>query len=223
MNQEKLKILLIVLSCVFAALFVGLLIFGILFNADFIITKVLVFILSFVSLALCVEFAFLYILIKDTKPNFFLYDTKAKRNIALENLSFAIVNARMNSYFSKFASSEGKIWTDRILDDPELEMSDEFKPIVAYKLLFDLANIDKEIGWSCFDTASGETVEFICAALTANNDGEFANMVREYKNAEPTNIAAVRELLISNKNYLKKKMYKYVCANIEKFNDTALV
>ena len=222
MNQENLRILLIVLSCIFAALFVGLLIFGILFDADFVVTKVLVIVLSVVSLALAGEFLFLYILLKDTKPNFFLYDTKTKGNVPVDKLAFSTINARMNSYFSKFASSEGKIWTDGILDDPDVDMSDVFKPIVAYKLLLDLAVMDKEIGWKCFELASVETVEFICKALEDNNDAEFANMVREYKASSPTNTVALRELLVGNKNYLKKKIYKYVCGNIESFNDMQL-
>ena len=132
MNQERLRVLLIVLSCIFAALFVGLLIFGILFDADFAVTKVLVIVLSVVSLALAGELLFLYILLKDTKPNFFLYDTKIKGNVSVDKLAFATINTRMNSYFSKFASSEGKIWTEGILDDPDVDMSDVFKPIVAF-------------------------------------------------------------------------------------------
>ncbi|MBR6679721.1 MAG: hypothetical protein IKL59_00510 [Clostridia bacterium] len=222
MNQEKLRVLLIVLSCVFAALFVGLLIFGILFDADFVVTKILVIALSVVSLALAGEFLFLYILFKDTKPNFFLYDTKIKGNVSVDKLSFATINTRMNSYFSNFASSEGKIWTEGILDDPDLDMSDVFKPIVAYKLLLDLAVMDKEIGWKCFEMASNETVMFICNSLENNNDAEFAAMVREYKAAVPANTYALRELLVGNKSYLKKKIYKYVCANIESFNDMQL-
>ena len=222
MNREKLRILLIVLSSVFAALFIGLLIFGILFDAEFAITKVLIIALSVVSLALAGELFFLYILFKDTKPNFFLYDTSIKGNVALDKLSFATVNSRMNSYFSRYASSEGKIWTEEILDNPDLDMSDVFKPIVAYKLLLDLAVMDKDIGWKCFELASVNTVEFICLALESNGDEEFANMVREYKASAPVNTAALRELLVGNKTYLKKKIYKYVCANIDSFNDMQL-
>ncbi len=222
MNLEKLKILLIVLSCVFAALFIGLLIFGIVFDAEFAVTKALIIALSVVSLALAGEFFFLYILFKDTKPNFFLYDTSIKGNVSVDKLSFSTINTRMNSYFSKYASSEGKIWTEGILDAPDLDMSDIFKPIVAYKLLLDLAVMDKEIGWKCFEISSSETVEFICKALDDNSDAEFANMIREYKAATPVNTVALRELLVGNKTYLKKKIYKYVCANIDNFNDMQL-
>ena len=222
MNREKLRILLIVLSCVFAALFVGLLIFGILFKAGFVITKVLIFVLSVVSLALAGELLFLAFLFKNVEPNFFLYDTQTKCNVTIDKLTFATVNSRMNSYFSKFASSEGKLWTEGILEAPELDMSDVFKPIVAYKLLFDLASIDKEVGWRCFELASAETVEFVCSALDANGDAEFAGMIREYKNSTPINLAAVRALLVENKNYLKKKAFKYVCSNIESFNNIEL-
>ena len=41
-----------------------------------------------------------------------------------------------NLVFMLAQNEDEKMWTDRILDDPALDMGDEFKPLVAYKLDF---------------------------------------------------------------------------------------
>ena len=97
----------------------------------------------------------------------------------------------MNRFLSKYATSEGKIWNDRVLDNPYLEMPAEFKPLVAYKLLFGLAEKDAEAGWRCLENASDDTIHFICGGL--------------------------RDYLVRNKRYVQNKMLKYTVANIEKF------
>ena len=123
----------------------------------------------------------------------------------------------MSRYFAGYASSEGKIWTDGILDDEALDMADEFKPIVSYKLLFDLAHMDIESGWKCFELASVQTVDFICNGLEQNGDDEIANNLRLMKTAIPFQIKFVREYIVSNKKYLQGRMFRYVIDNIEKF------
>jgi hypothetical protein len=135
----------------------------------------------------------------------------------VEKLTFQVVNGRMNRFFSNYAPSEGKIWTDGILESPDLDMGDQFKPMVAYKLLYDLAVMDVEKGWRCFEVASVGTVEFVCRSLEMNGDNEVAGNLRMMKNAQPFQTRYVRDYLVSNKGYLQARMFKYVRANIDIF------
>ena len=217
MNRKTFNLILIIAGAVFAVLAVVLFIVGIVYDGDHAFTKVMLIIVSVLSLALAVELAYLWWISNDKNPNYFLYDSRTKRNVPVEKLSFQVVSGRMNKYFSNFAPSEGKIWTDKILDDPNLDIGEEFKPLVAYKLLYDLAAMDVEKGWKCFEVASVETVEYICRGLEKNGDKEVANNLRMMKTAQPFQIKYVRDYLISNKGYLQAKMFKYVRANIEKF------
>jgi hypothetical protein len=123
----------------------------------------------------------------------------------------------MNRYLSGYAASEGKLWTDRVLDNPYLEMEDKFKPAVAYKLLYDLAERDAEPGWKCFEVASEETVEFLCNALDANGDLDMARTIRMMKHSKPMNMKQVRDYIVNNRNYLKSKLYRYVYDHIQLF------
>ena len=219
MNQKKLNLILTIVAAAFAVLFLALLICGIAIEFTYTVTKVMMIIVAIVSLAFAAELAFLvWFGGKGDKPNYFLYDASTKKNVSVDKLTLQVVNRRMDRYFSEFAPSEGKLWTDGILENPELDMEDAFKPLVAYKLLFDLADRDVEKGWRCFEVASPATVEFICCGLDMNGENEIAGNLLKMKAIVPFQVKYVRDYLVSNANYLQTKMLMYVRDNIEKFN-----
>lgn len=217
MNQKKLSVILLIGSVVFAIIAPVLLIFGLVFDFNSAITRFLVIFASILCFALVAEGLYLYFLIRDAKPNYFLYNYQTKRNISLQKLTPQWISNRMNRFLSDYATSEDKIWTDQVLDNPYLEIRDEFKPLVAYKLLLDLAEYDKEEGWKCFDLATNETVEYIVAALRSNGETNLADALLQIKTTNPVNLTHLRNFLIGNRKYLQGKMYRYVCANIQKF------
>lgn len=179
--------------------------------------KVMAIIISVFCIAASAEFAYMFYIEKEVKENFFLYDPQTKKNIPLEKMDFGVINRKMNSYLRRYAASEGKLWTERILEDPNLKMEDKFKPAVAYRLLFGLADKDVDQGWKCFEVASSETVEFICDALDQNGDTEVSRTLRHLKAADPVNLKYVRDYLVNNKAYLRTKLCNYVYDNISKF------
>ena len=217
MNKRNFNLILLIAAAVFAVVAIVLLVVGITYDADHIFTKVMVFVVAGLSLALAAELVYLRFISEDRQPNFFLYDSKSKKNMPIEALTFAVVNNRMNRFFANYASSEGKIWTEGILDNPQLDMPDEFKPLVAYKLLFNIAHTNVDGGWKCFEVSSIQTVEFICKGLEQNADNEFAKNLRMMKSAQPFQISYVKEYLVNNKAYLQSKMLRYVRENIAKF------
>ncbi len=217
MSQNKLKMIfgggaiasvVVALALFFVALFAV---------KELIFVKVMLFVVSAICLALAVEFGYMFLIEKDSAPNYFLYVPQEKRNIPVQKLSFQMINNRMNRYLSGFAASEGKLWTDRVFDDPYLVMEDKFKPAVAYKLLYDLAERDAEPGWKCFEIASDETVDFLCAALEHNNDHNMARAIRMMKKSKPINMKQVRDYIVNNKDYLKGKLRQYIVEHIQLF------
>lgn len=217
MNQKKLTLISLIGSIAFAVIAVVLLILGIAIDYNSAITRVLVIIVSVLCLAVAVEGMYFFFLMKDAKPNYFLYNHQTKRNISVQKLTPQMISNRMNRYLAGYAATEDKIWTDRVLDNPYIEMTDEFKPLVAYKLLLDLAEFDKEEGWRCFERASDETIQFIVAALKMNDENNLADALLQIKTAQPVNLNHLRNYIIGNRKYLQGKMYRYTCQNIQKF------
>ena len=200
-----------------AVLAIVLFLVGMIAVDNFVFLKTMLFIVAVICLLLAAELFLMFWSERDTAPNFFLYNAQSGRNIPVQKMSFQIVNGRMNRYLSGYAASEGKLWTDRVLDNPYLEMESKFKPAVAYKLLYDLAERDAEPGWKCFEMASEETVEFLCVALESNGDTDMARVIRSMKRAKPINMKQVRDYLVNNRNYLKSKLFRYVYDHIQLF------
>ncbi len=216
MDRNKLKIVLGIATIFFLAVAVVLFVLSLALDMNT-LERVVLIIVSVLCLALAVEFGYFMYLMIDTNPNYFLYSSQAKRNISVQKLTFQTINARMNRFLSGYASSEGKLWNERVFDNPYLEMPEEFKPLVAYKLLYGLAEKDSEAGWKCLENASEETVIFICKGLEMNSDNDLAAALSNLMEQRPVNIAVVRDYLVKNKRYMQSKMTKYVIDNISRF------
>lgn len=218
MNQKKMNLIMTVACAFFAVIAVVLLVFGIIYDGDHVFTKVFMLISAALSLALAGELAYIiWFSDKGDVPNYFLYDSSTKKNVSVDKLTLNVINKRMDRYISAYAPSEGKLWTDGALENPYIDMSDAFKPLVAYKLLFDLAIRDAENGWKCFEVASYETVDFVCRCLEMNGEDEVAGNIRKMKTVKPFQVKYIRDYLVSNSNYLQTKMLMYVRDNIERF------
>ncbi len=216
MNKEQIKLLLCIASALLLVLAIGLFIFGIVFDGTG-FAKALIFVAAVLVLVLACELAYIFLLTRMVKPNYFLFNPSLNSNIPVEKLTFEVIDKRMNRYLSNFTDSESKLWTDRVLDDPKIAIDAAFKPLVAYKLLFDIANFDSEAGWKCFVLASGATIEFIARGVAQNGDTELARALVQLKSAKPVNMKQTRDYLVGNKKYLQKKLYKYVVENIALF------
>ncbi len=216
MNRKTFKILLWAATAFFALVAVALLVVAIAW-VPLMFFKVMMIIIAVICLLLAVEIGYFALLTSDSKPNYFLYNSQTKRNISVQKLTFEAVDARMNKFLGRYAASEGAVWNDRILDNPYLEIPVEFAPLVAYKLLYGLAERDSEAGWKILANASDDTVKYICKAIGHANDTVFANTISAKMAEKPVNMKLIRDYLVKNKRYIKARMMKYVIDNIEKF------
>ena len=216
MDQKKINLLLIIAAAFFAVLAIILFVFGIIYDRGALV-KALLIVASVLVLALAAELAYLFLLSRNVVPNYFLFNPSLNANIPAEKLTFEMIDMRMNKYLSGFAKNEAKLWVDGVLEARAADINPKFKPIVAYKLLFDIAENDSETAWKCFLLASDMTVQYIAEGLAENNDNDMAASILQLKSTKPVNMQQTREFLVSNKKYIKKQLYEYVTNNIEKF------
>lgn len=219
MNRNNLRKIFVIVCIAFGIVGVALLAVGafVITDESLLFIKIMTLIIGALCVLAAAEFGYMAYIENEVKPNFFLYDAQSKKNIPLEKMDFNVINRKLNGYLRSIASSEGKIWTDRILESSDNKMEDKFKPAVAYRLLFGLADKDMDQGWKCFELASPETIEFICSALDANGDTEVSRTLRHLKAANPINLKYVRDYLVNNKAYIRTKLCNYVYDNINKF------
>ena len=214
MDRKKVKIIVGVAAIAAFVIAIALLLVSLLAGLQT-AAAVILGIVAGLSFVLSLELGYMFWLNKGAKANYFLYDSRTKKNVSVQKLTFGVVNARMGRYLSHIAPSEGKIWNDRVLD--EIEIEPEFKPLVAYKLLFSIADKDVDGGWKCLENASNKTIVFICEALNANSDFEFSNNFGKMMAERPLNMPMVRDYLVRNKKYMQGRALKYVTENIDLF------
>ena len=216
MDKNKIRQYMLIAAAVFFVLSIVLFIFGGAYMGSA-FAKVLLFVGGVLVLLLAVELLYLWNLLREEKANYFLYNPVLNKNSSPEKLSFDEIDEKMNKYLSGFAKSEGRIWTEGVFDKKRPDVEPYFYPAIAYKLLYDLAKFDNESGWKCFVLCSDDTIAFIAASIAANGDNEMANTLRQLKAAQPINLKLVRDYLVGNKGYIRKKLNNYVIDNIDMF------
>ena len=158
---------------------------------------------------------------RDNDPNFFLYDPKTARNIPESELDFERINSRMGYFMTTLSTSLERLWSDNALDArPEkFGVNEVYKPLAAYKMIYDLAEIDTPEGWRLFLTASPATVRTLTDALLANGeDAMVQTLIKAYNTASGSDdYEWISDFLKGNKPYISRRMTAYVRKNMELF------
>ena len=152
-------------------------------------------------------------------PNFFLYETSKKSNMPLDDLTFDHVNKKMTYFMSHVAKNAREVWEKDVVGSENEIFGDDnqFRPLAAYKVLFDLTDRSNETIWNLYLAASDEIIVSIVDALALGGDIELGKAIRHLHKTAEGDSEKTMKFLSDNKAYIQKKMVKYVKQNIEKF------
>lgn len=216
--------LLLIMSIAAGALILGgvvLIVLGIML-AKTTFFKVMFIIMSIVMILLGCVITYFVLLVKDhgfedEEPNLFLYDANTQRNLSADVLTFDLVNKRMAFFMSRVSSSIRQIWTENIFENDEaFDDVDELKTLLAYKMIYDLADKDIPGLWQLYLSADSELIEEICENIASNGD-EFGKYIVKLHSSANGSYEKSRKFLTDNKAYLENKMFNCAKRNIEKF------
>ena len=183
--------------------------------------KVCLAIISILCILMGVGLLFCLYLGRDNDPNFFLYDTKTARKIPEDELDFERINNRMSYFMTTITTSVEKLWTDNALDsDPDrFGVNSVYKPLAAYKMIYDLAEIDTPAGWRLFLNATPATITTLTDTLRASGEEAMAKtLIKAYNSASSSDdYEWISDFLKGNKPYISRRMTAYVRKNMEWF------
>ena len=219
-NSKNMAIVLLVVAGVLILGGISLLLFVVPGAAAFF--KVCFVIISILCILMGLGLLFTLYLGRDNDPNFFLYDTKTQRNIPAEELNFDRVNSRMSYFLTTLSTSQEKLWADNILADNgtgRFGVGDVYRPLTAYKMLYDLVELDRPEGWALFLCATPATVDALLDALEENGEEAMAKALYHAFNSASgrDDTEWLRDFLSGNAKYLRRRMLGYVQKNIEWF------
>ncbi len=186
--------------------------------ADATYKRVLGTIIAILMILLSLLAVFYWWLCRDKEPNFFLFDRQKKRNISIDELNFTIVNERLSFLLTAVSGSMEELWNEDVLENElKLGYRKVYRPLIAYKMLYDLADKNIDSYWSYLENASPETVQSIAKALEQAGETEMVKVFRfimeNYRN-EP---AKIRNFVSGNLKYIRGRIMAYIKHNIEMF------
>ena len=155
----------------------------------------------------------------DEQANFFLYDSKKKSNMSVDELGFDRINKKMTFVMTKLASNASAVWTENVFEgnDEVFEGDDAFVPMVAYKILYDLCDRANEGIWNLYVMADEAIIDSIVSALEQNEDYDLGKAFKFLHSNADGSYERTEKFLIDNKKYIQNKMVKYVKGNISRF------
>lgn len=181
--------------------------------------KVLLRIAGVLLLVLMGLSLFYFYLSRESEPNFFLYDQTQRKNISVEQLTFSTVNDRMDFYLSLISDSDEELWQGGVLakSDGSFGREDVYRPLVAYKMLYDLTDRDDDVQWGLLEFAEVTTIRLLTRALKQGGDADMAQAIVELYKGEGEEGENLRDFLKGNQKYLRGRMLRYVKQHLDYF------
>lgn len=217
--KKSLPLILLVVGALF--LVGAILIFAIAVpKADYTYKKIIAIVCAVFMLMLTGLTVLYWFLSRDTYPNYFLFDRKKKKNIPVEKLKFTMVSDRMTFLLGQIADSPEALWkSDVLLHESETYgYRSVYKPLVAYKMLFDLGEQGVETSyWTYFREAPECNINALCEALERVGEKKMVEAFKTIMERDPKDNMKIKEFLRRNMGYIRSKMVSYVVKHIELF------
>lgn len=157
-------------------------------------------------------------LCRDTEPNFFLFDRQKKRNIDVDDLTFKLANERLTFLLTTVSESVEDLWTQDVLENElKLGYRKVYRPLIAYKMLYDLADKNLEEYWTLLIKAPAETVQSISGALAQAGETDMVKAFRFIMQNYREEPAKIRNFVIGNQKYIRGRIMAYIKRHIELF------
>ena len=164
---------------------------------------------------------FYVFLSRDRDSNFFLYDRKLGRNVSADELTFDRINSRMSYFMSAIvALPQAELWKTNIFTvEDRFGANGVYKPLAAYKMLYDLAEMDTPEGWRLFLGANPDLLDALTDIIRQNGDEDMGRKLNAaYGHAASIDdYEWIRDFIMGNAKHLRNRMTSYVRKNLEWF------
>ena len=157
----------------------------------------------------------------EKKPlNYFLNANGKKKGMAIEELTFEIIDKQMNNYIIDGFGTPVALWKNSVLSSDEDVFGKEkvFKVLLAYKMLSDLQAHHSKKAWKMFYELPDVDFADIQDCLVRNGDDELARALNMYRLSGESSVAEAAAFLDENATYIQRRMLNYVTRKIELFN-----
>lgn len=152
--------------------------------------------------------------------NYFLNANGKKKGIAIEDLTFEIIDKQMNNYIIDVWGTPMALWKNNIFSAGEDVFGKEeaFKILVAYKMISDLQMHHSKKVWKMFFELPDVDFGDIQECLVRNGDDELARALNMYRLSGEACVGEAAAFLDENASYIQRRMLNYVTRKINLFD-----
>lgn len=180
--------------------------------------RTLMTILIFLLLAAGVALMYLGNKSRATLVHYFLYDRRRDKFLLPEELTVDIVQDGVTHYLYPYTKAPIELWQD--IPRPlrvQLEVEPDFRPLMAYRMLFELSVANAENVSALFLSANEKALAYLCRTLSDCGDGEMADFIYDlYKTTTPNN-EQIYLFFKNNSALFQRRALRYVQQNEEGF------
>lgn len=155
------------------------------------------------------------------KPlNYFLNADGKRNGIALENLTFEIIDKQMNHFIIDAFGSPIALWKNSVFSGEQEVFGKDgaFKVLLAYKMLSDLQAQHSKKVWKMFFELPDVDFVDLQECLVKNGDDELAKNLNMYRLTGESCVGQAAAYLDENANYIQRRMLNYVTRKIHSFD-----
>lgn len=150
--------------------------------------------------------------------HYFLYDEKEGKSVQKEALDDRLWRARIARYLHTFGCSSLSLWEgfpeklrDKLSEEPQ------YRPLIAYSMLFALANCPDRHVPVAFSHADARAVSYLCHSLREAGDKELADYIYHLKKNESENEALVTPFFKKNGPRFSSRAMRYLDLHFDSF------
>lgn len=155
------------------------------------------------------------------KPlNYFLNANGKRNGIALDDLTFDVIDKQMNHFIIDAFGSPIALWKNNVFSGEQEVFGKEgaFKVLLAYKMISDLQVQHSKKVWKMFFELPDVDFADIQECLVRNGDDELAKTLNMYRLTGESCVGQAAAFLDENANYIQRRMLNYVTRKIHNFD-----
>ncbi|MBR2381626.1 MAG: hypothetical protein IKA84_03950 [Clostridia bacterium] len=155
------------------------------------------------------------------KPlNYFLNADGKRNGIALDDLTFEIIDKQMNHFIIDAFGSPIALWKNSVFSGEQEVFGKDgaFKVLLAYKMLSDLQVQRSKKVWKMFFELPDVDFSDLQECLVKNGDDELAKNLNMYRLTGESSVGEAAAFLDENASYIQRRMLNYVTRKIHSFD-----
>jgi hypothetical protein len=155
------------------------------------------------------------------KPlNFFLNANGKRNGIALDDLTFNIIDKQMNRYILEAFDTPIALWKNSVFSGEQEVFGKDgaFKVLLAYKMISDLQAHHSKKAWRMFFELPDVDFADIQECFLKNGDDELAKNLNMYRLQGESCVHQAVAYLDENETYIQRRMLNYVTRKIHSFD-----